>query len=398
MKRFDRLWKGLLRSIPWFIAIACIAWKFTPEFGKPATPQASPTVAALNTADRDLSAFLENAVSTKREVVEELSSERLESMRHAYDQSDVAGELAKRLGLSVDELKAKIEIGIVSPDPLNRAYALLLQDRRILALAESAKARQLDFERVTRIRDSYWIDANVHWENARRDLALEALSAASALTDSERDPLRWAGLRTDYGLILCELNRSVEAETIFGQVYELRRKHLGESDPMTLYSLIELAMARKAQEKYSEARTAFMRYNEILNMGLEVDHPEVEPELRSSAKQAVETSHLEDAELLFRKILDASVKKFGQDHTDVAIDLHNLAGVLRIQKKYDESLSLQRRSLKIFLAHRKSSKVPHRHELSAVMMFRQLLYDMGKSRDETEKVIADLRKESGVLE
>jgi len=398
MKRFDRLWKGLLRSIPWFIAIACLAWKFTPEFGKLATPQASPTVAVLNTADRDLSAFLENAVSTKREVIEELSVERLDSMRHAYDQSDVEGELAKRLGLSVKDLKAKIAIGIVSPDPLTRAYALLLQDQLILALAESAKARHMDFERVARIRDSYWIDANVHWENARRDLAIEALSAASALTDAERDPLRWAEVRTDYGLILYQLNRNAEAETIFGQVYKLLRKQLGESDPLTLRSLTELAIARTAQEKYPEARTAIMRYSEIRNMGLEVDQPEVEPELRSNAKQAVETSHLEDAELLFRKILDASAKKFGQDNTDVAIDLHNLAGVLQMQKKYDESLSLQRRSLKIFFTHRKSSKIPHRHELSAVMMFHQLLEYMGKSGDDTEKEIADLRKESGVPE
>ena len=74
---------------------------------------------------------------------------------------------------------------------------------------------------------------------------------------------------------------------------------------------------------------------------------DVATQLNNQAQSLYTQGKYDEAEQLFRRVLEIDEKDLGQDHPDVAACLNNLALLLKTQGKYIEAEALNRRALSI---------------------------------------------------
>ena len=79
------------------------------------------------------------------------------------------------------------------------------------------------------------------------------------------------------------------------------------------------------------------------------DHSDVARDLNNLAGLLYTTNRLAEAEPLYRRALAIDEQSYGPHHPDVAIDLNNLALLLRATDRWEEAEPLYRRMLLIFL-------------------------------------------------
>lgn len=75
-------------------------------------------------------------------------------------------------------------------------------------------------------------------------------------------------------------------------------------------------------------------------------------------------------------------QSFGPDHPNVAIDLNNLALLLKDTNRLEEAEPLSRRHLCIFAEFARRTGYEHPHFRSAMENYGELLFSMGLSKNE----------------
>lgn len=119
-------------------------------------------------------------------------------------------------------------------------------------------------------------------------------------------------------------------------------------------SLNALGLLLNDLGRYSESESLFRQALEILRSTFEEGHPDIANVLANLAAVYTNTSQFTEAEFFFRKSLNAKRMALSIDNNDIAATLHDLAELLRNTGGYEEAESLAREALVLF----KSAKAP----------------------------------------
>ncbi|NJK49550.1 tetratricopeptide repeat protein [Candidatus Gracilibacteria bacterium] len=141
--------------------------------------------------------------------------------------------------------------------------------------------------------------------------------------------------------------RYAEAEPIYQQALELCKRLLGEDHPNLATSLSNLAKLYKAQERYSEAEPLFVQALELRKRLLGEDHPYSATSLNNLALLYYAQGRYAEAEPLYQQALELYKRLLGEDHPDVASSLNDLAELYRSQGRYSEAEPLYHKALEI---------------------------------------------------
>ena len=94
-----------------------------------------------------------------------------------------------------------------------------------------------------------------------------------------------------------------------------------------------------------------------------------------------------------RRALAIDEASYGADHPDVAIDLNNLAQLLKATNRLREAEPLMRRMVRIFLGFTRATRHEHPHLRVAVMNYAGLLIAMGASGPDVLEKLSSLGPE-----
>ena len=141
--------------------------------------------------------------------------------------------------------------------------------------------------------------------------------------------------------------RYSEAEPLYLQALELRKRLLGEDHPDVATSLNNLAVLYNSQGRYSESETLFLQALELRKRLLGEDHPYVATSLNNLASVYNKQGRYSEAEALLLQALELRKRLVGEDHPDVATSLNNLAVLYNSQGRYSESETLFLQALEL---------------------------------------------------
>jgi tetratricopeptide (TPR) repeat protein len=108
------------------------------------------------------------------------------------------------------------------------------------------------------------------------------------------------------------------------------------------------------------------------------NHPDVAIDLNNLAGLLRATNRLAEAEPLFRRALAIDEASFGPNHPDVAFDLNNLAKLLQATNRLSEAEPLIRRAVEIF---ENSLGPDHPNTLHVRKNLERLLAELGKTAE-----------------
>ena len=152
--------------------------------------------------------------------------------------------------------------------------------------------------------------------------------------------------RTAY--YLYERGRYSEAEPLYQQALEMRKRLLGDEHPDVASSLNNLANLYDSQGRYTEAEPLYQQALEMRKRLLGDEHPSVASSLNNLAALYRSQGRYTEAETLYQQALELWKRLLGDEHPSVASSLNNLAAVYRSQGRYTEAEPLYQQALEIF--------------------------------------------------
>lgn len=116
-------------------------------------------------------------------------------------------------------------------------------------------------------------------------------------------------------------------------------------DALTL--LHEAGQYLKQRAQFEEAEPLYRRIIEIGKRSLELDHPSVSTWLNHLATLLEDTNRISEAEILFRQAIEIGERSLGSEHPDVASRINNLALLLHTTNRMIEAEFLFRQVIDI---------------------------------------------------
>ncbi len=138
-----------------------------------------------------------------------------------------------------------------------------------------------------------------------------------------------------------------KAELLYQQALELRKRLLGENHGDVVASLNNLALLYDEQGRYDEAEPLYLQSLEIAKNLLGENHPSVALILNNLALLYYHQGRYSEAEPLSQQAIELDKQFLGEENPDVATDLHNLGLIYRAQGRYNEAESLFLQSLEL---------------------------------------------------
>lgn len=346
-------------------------------------------------ADEELERFLVAAVTRQASDSSKSIRDHLELWDKTYTGLS-SFSLAEDLGVTEAELERRINEGLTSANHLARACALSLRQRWREAVGAATAQRADILPSITRLRDTLRVMAIVGENDPSSADPLEIWRSAAALFDDRTEPLVWADAHVALADALMDNREFTEAERVLGKVVEIRTSELGESDFATLLALSRVCKVRRQQNNYAGAVEALKRCQQIMSGGLECERGPDTRALFAEAFQLFVEGKFAEAELVYRKILAVDAARLGDDHTDIAVDMSNLAGSLIEQDKTEPAEKLFRKALDILYRHHKLTGAAHQHEFAVSVEFGKVLSASGLDLEEAAGEINAIRRKAGL--
>jgi Flp pilus assembly protein TadD len=139
-----------------------------------------------------------------------------------------------------------------------------------------------------------------------------------------------------------------DAEPLYLQSLDIRKRQLSNDHPDVATSLNNLAQLYYSQGRYNDAEPLLLQSLDIRKRQLGNDHPHVAQSLNNLAQLYYSQGQYNDAEPLYLQSLDIRKRQLGNDHPDVAQSLNNLAQLYYSQRKYLEAENLAQQALVIY--------------------------------------------------
>ncbi|KAF1965815.1 HET-domain-containing protein [Bimuria novae-zelandiae CBS 107.79] len=160
--------------------------------------------------------------------------------------------------------------------------------------------------------------------------------------DKDRLDLSWK-----CAMALYRDGRYEEAEELFVQVMETRKRVLGEEHPDTLTSMANLASTYRNQGRWKEAEGLFVQVMETRKRVLGEEHPDTLTSMANLASTYRNQGRWKEAEGLFVQVMETSSRVLGEEHPDTLTSINNLAFTLQCQARHQEALALMERCFRL---------------------------------------------------
>src|ERR1700678_1530422 len=145
----------------------------------------------------------------------------------------------------------------------------------------------------------------------------------------------------NFGLVMMEHGEWNNAEQLFVQVMDMRKKLLGAEHPSTLTSMANLASTYLNQGRWNEAEQLFVQVMDMSKKLLGEEHPSTLTSMGNLASTYWEQGRWNEAEQLEVQVMDMSKKSLGADHPSTLTSMANLAGTYSNQGKWNEAEQLE---------------------------------------------------------
>ncbi|ORY18336.1 hypothetical protein BCR34DRAFT_670856 [Clohesyomyces aquaticus] len=132
-----------------------------------------------------------------------------------------------------------------------------------------------------------------------------------------------------------------EAEALEAQVMETRKRVLGEEHPDTLTSMANLALTYRNQGRWKEAKELFVQVMEMRKRVLGEEHPETLTSMANLASTYRNQGRWKEAEELEVQVMETSKRVLGEEHLDTLASMANLASTYRNQGRWKEAEELE---------------------------------------------------------
>ncbi|MDB9311198.1 tetratricopeptide repeat protein [Aphanizomenon sp. CS-733/32] len=142
--------------------------------------------------------------------------------------------------------------------------------------------------------------------------------------------------------------RYSEAEFLFLHALEMRKRLFTDNHPDIATSLNNLALLYYNQWRESEAEPLYLDALEMRKRLFTGDHPDVATSLNNLAALYDSQGQYSEAELLYVQALEMCERLFTGDHPDVAQGLNNLAMLYKHQERYSEAELLYVQALEMY--------------------------------------------------
>ena len=153
--------------------------------------------------------------------------------------------------------------------------------------------------------------------------------------DGDRISLMWKYART-----LDSDGRYNEAEELFVQVMETRKRVLGDEHPDTLTSMSNLALTYRNQGRWKEAEALQVKELGICSRLLGDEHPDTLTSMNNLALTYRNQGRWKEAEALGVQVVETRKRVLGDEHPGTLTSMNNLAHTLKRQGLTDKAISL----------------------------------------------------------
>ncbi|QJB45125.1 tetratricopeptide repeat protein [Dolichospermum flos-aquae] len=179
-------------------------------------------------------------------------------------------------------------------------------------------------------------------------------------------------------LLYYSQGRYNDAEPLYLQSLDIRKRQLGDDHPDVASSLNNLALLYYSQGRYNDAEPLYLQSLDIRKRQLGDDHPDVASSLNNLALLYYSQGRYNDAEPLYLQSLDIRKRQLGDDHPDVASSLNNLALLYYSQGRYNDAEPLYLQSLDI---RKRQLGDDHPDVASSLNNLALLYYSQGRYND-----------------
>ncbi|USP76252.1 kinesin light chain 3 [Curvularia clavata] len=131
-----------------------------------------------------------------------------------------------------------------------------------------------------------------------------------------------------------------EAEELLVQVTEMSLRVLGEEHPNTLTSIANLASTYRKQGRWKEAEELEVQVTEMSLRVLGEEHPSTLTSIANLASTYRKQGRWKEAEELEVQVIETRKRVLGEEHPSTLTSMNNLAFTLKIQGRDEEALSL----------------------------------------------------------
>ncbi len=136
-----------------------------------------------------------------------------------------------------------------------------------------------------------------------------------------------------------------QAESLYVRAIELRRRILGEENPDTLVSVNNLGVLYLSQRKYAEAEPLLTRVVEAQRRVSGPEHPETVRAMNNLATCYASSGKYSQAEALYLQALEIRRKVLGEEHPNTVLSLSNLARLYLREGDYSKAEPLLNEAL-----------------------------------------------------
>jgi Flp pilus assembly protein TadD len=162
-----------------------------------------------------------------------------------------------------------------------------------------------------------------------------------------KENIEFTGSLNGLALLYDSQGRYNDAEPLYLQSLDIRKRQLGNDHPDVATILNNLAGLYESQGRYNDAEPLYLQSLDIRKRQLSNDHPDVATSLNNLAQLYYSQGQYNDAEPLYLQSLDIRKRQLGNDHPDVAQSLNNLAQLYYSQGQYNDAEPLYLQSLDI---------------------------------------------------
>ncbi|XRB09944.1 kinesin light chain 3 [Pycnococcus provasolii] len=203
-------------------------------------------------------------------------------------------------------------------------------------------------------------------------------SAVSALGTLDKKTRATSELLMDVAELLRQQGKYADAEPLYREALDGRRRELGDAHPDTLKSINNLAILLENQGKYADAEALYREALDGRRRELGDAHPDTLTSINGLATLLCDQCKYADAEPLLREALDGRRRELGDAHPDTLKSINNLAILLSGQGKYADAEALYREALD---GRRRELGDAHPNTLDSINNLAILLSTQGKYDD-----------------
>ncbi|MEH1809678.1 tetratricopeptide repeat protein [Nostoc sp.] len=180
-----------------------------------------------------------------------------------------------------------------------------------------------------------------------QELAIKYWRQASELQNELGLQIDLANSLNNLAGIYRAIGNYTEAEPLYKQALELRKRLLGENHPAFATSLNNLAGLYKSTGKYSKAELLYQQALELRKRLWGEHHADVAVSLNNLALLYDEQGRYDEAEPLYLQSLELEKRLVGENHLSFALILNNLALLYYHQGRYSEAEPLSQQAIEL---------------------------------------------------